>query len=79
MKNNEISYPVSLDSEKGSVFVIKRLETESPRLLSFEEVSQEIAMALKNVKSVDLAKAKPMSFLRPYLKETYLSMKLPLP
>ena len=58
LKNNEISYPVSLDSEKGSVFVIKRLETETPRLLSFEDVSSEIALALKNVKSVDLAKTK---------------------
>jgi len=57
LKDGEISPPVFSGAEQGSAFMIRRIGTEMPKLLSFEEVRDEISQALKNAKSVDLAKA----------------------
>jgi hypothetical protein len=56
LKDGEMSPPVFSDPEQGSAFMIRRMGTEMPELLSFEEVREEISEAIKNVKSVDLAK-----------------------
>ena len=57
LKDGEISYPAFSSPDKGSAFIIKRVGTEVPELLSFEKVQPEIALAIKNVKSVEAAKS----------------------
>ena len=57
LKDGEVSYPVFSETDKGSAFIIKKTGTELPELLPFEKVKAEITLALKNVKSVEKAKA----------------------
>lgn len=52
----EISPPLFSDPQKGTAYVFRKLSSEKPSQLSFEEIKDELSATLNDLKSIEKAK-----------------------